>query len=267
MHRWTKVSTGSRVATRTFGASSTVSALSKSGAMSQRISRHVVPSATRSQCRSMVVAPPTIGISATPWSRKPFQLAECSGEPGVEERLKRAGEVVPPHQHVDVGELAPARLAVPHGAEHRTLHDEERLAEGGRDRGEGVVGHELLTGGGETRPRQASSDGCGDADAGIVETLVEHADDTVDAGGIEQSVEVDAVDQAGDALGRRAGVDDGEQGAPGGDGSGAVGHRVGHGSITRWWAACSPVAEPAHGARPTGRTAARGSSPRRRAPR
>ena len=81
MHRWTKVSTGSRVATRTFGASSTVSARSKSGAMSQRISRRVVPSATRSQCRSMAVAPAAIGISATPWSRKPFQLAECSANP------------------------------------------------------------------------------------------------------------------------------------------------------------------------------------------
>ena len=71
---------------------------------------------------------------------------------------------------------------------------------------------------------------------------MEHTDHTVDAGGIEQSVEVDAVDQAGDALGRRAGVDDGEQGAPGGDGSGAVGHRVGHGSITRWWRRARPLA-------------------------
>ena len=242
MHRWTKVSTGSRVATRTFGASSTVSARSKSGAMSQPDPRRV-----RAQRHQI---PVQVDGGGAPDDRdlrhavveEALPVGRVLGEPGVEQGLQRAGEVVPPHQHVDVGELAPARLAVPHGAEHRTLHDEERLTEGGRDRGEGVVGHELLTGGGEARRRQASRDGCGERDAGIVEALVEHTDHTVDAGGIEQSVEVDAVDQAGDALGRRAGVDDGRAGR-------ARRRRIGRGRSPRRTrvdhplvAACSPAA-------------------------
>ena len=131
MHRCSRVSTGSRVST-----SHVRGQLDRLGAIEQRchvpgqlapgraqrdeipVQVEVVPSSVSRNLRHAVV-------------EEALPVGRALGEPGVEQGLqRRPAKSLPPHEDVDVGELAPARIAVPRGAEHGTLHDEERVTEG-----------------------------------------------------------------------------------------------------------------------------------------